>query len=123
MCLHLPMKNHSFDKRCRYACQGLASAFRHEASFRTQLALGLGALLFILWLQPPLIWAAMVVVMVALVLAAELFNTALEHLVDGLHPEEAGFVRIAKDCAAAAVLVLSIAAVIVFLLMLWAVWG
>ena len=61
--------------------------------------------------------------MVALVLAAELFNTALEHLVDGLHPEEAGFVRVAKDCAAAAVLVLSVAAVVVFLMMLWAVLG
>jgi len=117
------MKNHSFDKRCRYACQGLASAFRHEASFRTQLVFGLGVLLFVLWLQPPVLWVALVVVMIALVLAAELLNTALEHLVDGLHPEEAAFVRIAKDCAAAAVLVLSIASVAVFLLMLWAVWS
>ncbi len=119
----MEMKNHSFAKRCRYACQGLASAFRHEASFRTQVVLGAGALLFTLWLHPPLFWLALVVVMIALVLAAELFNTALEHLVDGLHPEEAVFVRIAKDCAASAVLVLSLAAVAVFLLMLWAVWG
>ena len=117
------MKNHSFDKRCRYACQGLASAFTHEVSFRTQLVFGLGVLLFMFWMQPPLVWGALVVVMIALVLAAELFNTALEHLVDGLHPEEAGFVRVAKDCAAAAVLVLSIAATVVFLLMLWAVWA
>ena len=117
------MKNHSFAKRCRYACRGLASAFRHESSFRAQVVLGTAALLFTLWLHPPLVWTALVVVMVALVLAAESLNTALEHLVDGLHPGEAEFVRIAKDCAAAAVLVLSIASVAVFGAMLWAVWG
>ena len=51
-------------------------------------------------------------------LAAELVNTALEHTLDGLHAEHAEFVRIAKDCAAAAVLVLSATAAIVFVLML-----
>jgi diacylglycerol kinase (ATP) len=44
----------------------------------------------------------------------------LEHALDGLHPQQAPFVRIAKDCAAAAVLVLSAASVVVFALMLWA---
>jgi diacylglycerol kinase (ATP) len=57
--------------------------------------------------------------MVTLVLAAELFNTALEHALDGLHPQQAEFVRLAKDCAAAAVLVLSLGAVVVFGLMLF----
>jgi hypothetical protein len=56
--------------------------------------------------------------MIALVLAAELANTALEHLLDGLHPEQAEFVRIAKDCSAAAVLVFSTTSVAVFALML-----
>lgn len=98
--------------------QGLASAFRREASFRVELLLGAAALLFTAWLSPPPLWVALVVIMIALVLAAELLNTALEQILDGLHPGQAEFVRIAKDCAAAAVLVFSVASVAVFGLML-----
>jgi len=39
------------------------------------------------------------------VFAAELFNTAIEHLADHLHPDVHSQIRIVKDCAAAAVLV------------------
>ena len=52
----------------------------------------------------------------ALVLGLELVNTALEHLADHLHPETHAEIRIAKDCAAAAVLVASAAAAVVGLL-------
>ncbi len=69
-------------------------------------------------LQPPAIWIAILILSVALVLGAELINTALEALADGVHPDHADFVQMAKDCAAAAVLLMSIGTVIVFLLML-----
>ncbi len=68
-------------------------------------------------------WLALVIIMIALVLAAELFNTALEHVLDELHPETAEFVRIAKDCSAAAVLVFSFTSVVVFVLMLVEMFG
>lgn len=104
--------------RLGFALSGLRAAFCSEPSFRFQaLAAGV-AVLTTLWLRPPPIWLALVIVMSMLVLAAELVNTALEHALDGLHPEQADFVRIAKDCAAASVLVLSLAAVAVYLLML-----
>lgn len=61
-------------------------------------------------LQPALIWWALVGMMIALVLAAELINTALEQLVDHLHPEQHPRIKIVKDCAAAAVLLLSLGA-------------
>lgn len=115
------MKGHGFYRRLHYALNGLRAAARHEVSFRTELLFAVLALLATLGLQPPLIWMALVAVMIALVLAAELFNTALEHLLDGLHPGSAPFVKLAKDCAAAAVLVLSVAAVAVFGLMLVAI--
>ena len=69
-------------------------------------------------LRPALIWVALIITLVGLVLAVELVNTALERTLDGLHAEQAEFVRIAKDCAAAAVLVLSATSVVVFALML-----
>lgn len=108
--------------RLGFALKGLVAAYRSEPSFRFQLAAAGGAVLTTLWLRPPIIWLALVVVMVTLVLAAELVNTALEHALDGLHSEQADFVRIAKDCTAASVLVLSLAAVAVYLLMLCAVY-
>ena len=105
--------------RLGFALSGLLAAFRNEPSFRFQVLAAGVAVLTALWLRPPQIWLALVVVMSTLVLAAELINTALEHALDGLHPEQADFVRIAKDCAAASVLVLSLAAVAVYLLMLF----
>ena len=112
------MKGKSFYHRLKFAWGGLRAAFGAEASFRAEIVAAIGAIAVTAWLNPPVLWLALVIVMVALVLAAELFNTALEHLLDGLHPEQAEFVRIAKDCAAAAVLVFSIASVAVFVLML-----
>ena len=117
------MKGKSFHHRLRFAWEGLRSAFRNEVSFRTEVFAAVGTLAVTAWLHPPVLWLALVIVMIALVLAAELFNTALEHLLDGLHPEHAEFVRIAKDCSAAAVLVFSITSVVVFALMLLAVMG
>ena len=56
------------------------------------------------YVQPPAVWWALVSVCAAGVLAAELFNTAIEHLADHVHPDLHPQVRIVKDCAAAAVL-------------------
>jgi undecaprenol kinase len=42
-----------------------------------------------------------------------MFNTAIEHLADHLHPEIHPHIRTVKDCAAAAVLIASLGAVAV----------
>jgi len=51
------------------------------------------------------VWWAFVTLAGAAVISAELFNTALEHLADHLHPDTHPQIRIAKDCAAGAVLI------------------
>ncbi len=114
------MKNRAFRFRLQCALQGIFFAFRNESSFRTQTIAAAAACVALIWLHPALVWVALVLVMIFLVFAAELFNTALEQLLDGLHPENAEFVRIAKDCAAGSVLVLSLASVAVFILMVFA---
>ncbi len=114
------MKNPPLLNRFKHAACGLAAAFRGESNFRIQLALGVVAIAVTLALNPPLVWTALVVIMTGAVLAAELLNTALEHALDAAHPETSPLVKIAKDCSAAAVLVLSVTAVAVFLLMLLA---
>lgn len=112
------MKGQGLLQRIGFAWAGIRYAVRHEKSFRTHLLAVVFVAGAIYWLRPPGVWQAMLWIAVALVLAAELFNSALEAVLDALHPDAADFVRNAKDCAAAAVLVLSLAALAVFVLML-----
>jgi diacylglycerol kinase (ATP) len=108
---------HPFHRRLRFALQGLAWAWR-ESSFRIQLLGAAFALGSLVWLRPGTVWCALVTLTVAAVLTAELINTALESALDRLHPARHDAIRVAKDCAAAAVLVTSLAALVVFGLML-----
>jgi diacylglycerol kinase (ATP) len=108
------MKNQPFHKRIGFAVNGIRSAWRLEKSFRTQSIAALCVVLVLVWRQPPMMWWAFLLINCGLVLAAELFNSALESLVDHLHPEIHPAIGLAKDCAAGAVLILSLTAVCVF---------
>jgi undecaprenol kinase len=107
------MKNQAFWRRLAFAVVGIRATIRSEASFRAQLLLGLAAAVVLALVRPPLIWLAMCFMSASVVLALELVNTALEHLADRLHPERHIAIQRAKDCAAAAVLLASIAAVVI----------
>lgn len=63
-------------------------------------------------------WLVQILLMAAIV-SAELFNTAIEKLVDLLHPEKDPKAGIIKDLAAGAVLLLALAAVIIGYLIYW----
>lgn len=105
-------KNRAFIHRLRFALAGLAHAFRHERSLRTHVA-ALGVVLVVLLaVRPAPAWWALAALASGAVVAAELFNTALERLADHLHPDVHPEIRIVKDCGAAAVLVLAFAAVL-----------
>ena len=96
----------------------MGTAWSGESSFRIQVIAGFGAILVLVILRPAPMWWALFALVIAAVLAAELFNTALEQVIDRLHPESHPAIGKAKDCAAAAVLVLSICAIAVFTAML-----
>lgn len=115
------MKNRPFHQRIRYALRGIRAAIQTEASFRTQSVFGIGAIALLVVLRPSPIWWALIALMVSAVLAAELINTALEVIVDRLHPEQHPMIARAKDCAAGAVLILSIASLGVAGALLWEV--
>lgn len=101
------MKNLSFGRRLRFAFAGLRHAARSERSFKTQLAGAAFALGSLLWLRPPATWWVLVGICATGVLSCELLNTALEAWLDEAHPGPSEGVRVAKDCAAAAVLLWS----------------
>ena len=106
-------KNQPFLARLRFAWAGIVHGIRAEHSVRFHVvALGLVLVALVVFRPEPL-WWALVILTSAAVIAAELFNTALEHLADHLHPEIHPSIRIVKDCAAGAVLVCSLAALAV----------
>ena len=100
-------KNQPFGLRLRCALAGLVTGVRTEHSLRFQLVALAGAILVLAFFRPEPIWWAAVALSSAAVLAAELFNTALEHLADHVQPENHPQIQIVKDCAAAGVLVAS----------------
>lgn len=61
----------------------------------------------------PFVLLAIVLLMSSVVLAAELFNTAVEALADAVHPQQHEQIRLAKDIAAGAVLLASVVALLV----------
>ena len=106
-------KGQGFRRRLGYAWQGLQAAWRLEASLRTH-ALATVALIAVLALtQAPALWWAVMALTVAAVVACELLNTAIEALADHLHPCQHPAIGLTKDVAAAAVLVCSLASLVV----------
>jgi undecaprenol kinase len=104
------VKNQPFHHRLSFAIAGIATALRNEKSFRTQTLAAIAIVLVLAWVQPAPVWWALIALAIAGVFAAELINTAIESLADHLHPEQHPSIKIAKDCAAGAVLIASLAA-------------
>lgn len=106
-------KNQPFYKRIGFALVGIGYALRSEQSARIQVVLFVVVVVALLIMRPGPFWWALVMLASAGVLAAEMFNTAIEHLADHLHPEIHPSIRAVKDCAAAGVLLASLGAVAV----------
>jgi undecaprenol kinase len=112
------LKNRRFPERLGFALAGLRLVFAREKSFRVQTIFAAAAALAILVLRPGPLWTALVVLSAALVLVLELVNSALEYLLDRLHPAHSREIGAAKDAAAGAVLVAGLAALLIGVLML-----
>lgn len=97
----------------QFALAGIASAFKSEKSFRTQLLAAIGVAIVLLILRPSALWCAVLMGVAGLVLVTELVNTAIEHLADHLHPEVHPQIKVVKDCAAGAVLLASAFALLI----------
>ena len=106
-------KRGGFIQSLRWAIEGIIMVITDERNMRIHLAAALAAMLigFILGLDVGQ-WVV-IVICIALVLAAEMLNTAIEHLVDMISPEYDSHAKAAKDIAAGVVLVFAVASVIV----------
>ncbi len=116
------MKNRPFPHRLGFAMDGIRAAWKSEASFRSHTFFVIVLIAILAWLRPRPVWWALLLIVTGLVLAAELINTALERIIDHLHPEQHPMMKVAKDSAAGAVLVSALTAIGVFVAFLVEAW-
>ncbi|NES81581.1 MAG: diacylglycerol kinase family protein [Moorea sp. SIO2B7] len=103
----------------KYAWAGVRYAFITQRNFRIHTVIGTLAISLGLFLHITAVKMSIVGLTIALVLVLELLNTAIESVVDlTVKQSYHELAKIAKDCAAGAVLVASLAAVLVACLVL-----
>jgi len=98
----------------KYAWEGVRYAFYTQRNFRIHMVLGTLAMSGSLLLHLQLVEIAVIGITTGLVLVMELLNTALEAVVDlTVNKTYHELAKIAKDCAAGAVLISALVAVLV----------
>jgi len=85
--------------------RGLEGAFREEAAFRQELALGVLVIPLGLWLGRGGVERALLIAPMLLILVVELLNSAIEATVDRIGFERHALAGLAKDIGSAAVFV------------------
>lgn len=98
----------------KYAWSGVVYAFQTQRNFRIHISVGLFAITLSILLRLSRVEIAIIGLTIGAVLTMELLNTALESVVDlTVRQTYHELAKIAKDCAAAAVLISALAAVLV----------
>jgi len=100
-------------KSYSYAVRGLFKTFREEQNLKIQIIASLVVLILGIYFSISRIEWAILTLVICLVLTAEITNSAIERITDVLKPRINTYVKEIKDIMAAAVLLSSIAAIIV----------
>jgi undecaprenol kinase len=116
------VKNASLPARLGFAWAGIRLVWRREKTFRTHCLFALAAFALAAALRVSPTWWAIVILCIAIVLALEAVNAALEYAIDRLHPELHAEIGCAKDAAAGAVLLASMGTIGVAALMMLDWW-
>lgn len=97
----------------RNAVQGIRYALEHERNMRIEVSLAAAAVILMLVLDITVVEALLVTLAMVLVICSELINTSIEKTLDMIQPERHPLAKAAKDCAAAAVLLFAVFAILV----------
>ena len=97
----------------KYAIEGIISSFKTERNMKIHvLAMTVVIALGFFFKLDKVEWC-FIIIAIASVISAELFNTAIETVVDMVSPQKNPQAKLAKDIAAGAVLTLAIGAAII----------
>jgi len=103
-----PKTTHGFKRlknATRYSCQGLKAAFKHEPAFQEEIVLAALMIPAAFFIADSQLERILLIATVVLVLVAELFNSAIEAVVDRIGEELHPLAGRAKDIGSAAVMV------------------
>lgn len=112
-------KENYFRKRkmsFNYAFKGIWQAIKKEANFRIHIMAAIFVVLLGLFFQISTFEWLVIILTIGCVMGAELFNSAIENMIDISHPEKNKKAGQVKDLAAGAVLVTAITAAIIGLI-------
>ena len=114
----MPGKSRSVLWSFNFAIAGVVYALRTQRNMRIHVAAAVLTLVGELVLQVSGFSLVAIVFAISLVFVTELVNTAIENMCDLFHPEVHSRIKVAKDCASAAVFVLNTAGLLIILLFL-----
>ena len=97
----------------KYAAKGIIYAIKNERNMRFHTAAAMYVLLLSFFCGVSQSQFLVLVLVIALVIRAEMFNSAAENIIDLCSKQYSTTAKIAKDIAAGGVLVVSLAAVVV----------
>lgn len=110
------MKNKKLINSFKYAFKGIASALLSERNMKIHVTIMALVIIFGIILNISTFEWFVCIICFAIVISAEIFNTALEQMVDIAMPEKDPRAKFVKDVAAGGVLVMAIASAIIGLI-------
>jgi diacylglycerol kinase (ATP) len=99
-------------KSIKYACEGIGQFFREEHNAWIHLAGTVFVIILVVLLKPSQAELLALVLVTGLVWVTELFNTAIEGIMDFVSVKKHPQIKFIKDVSAAAVLVMAIVALV-----------
>ena len=100
----------------KYAITGIVNTIKSERNMKIHICMMSLVIIFGIILKLSVLEWIICIILFSLVIAGELFNTAIENVVDIIMPQKNIKAKIAKDAAAGAVLILSIGSAIIGLI-------
>lgn len=110
---------HSFQNRFKsfqYAFEGIATLFKEEPNAKIHLTIAILTIVAGFVFQISNTEWMVTCIFIGLVFALEAINTAIEHIANFISPERNEHIKKIKDLSAAAVLMVSLAAIVVGLI-------
>lgn len=104
---------HPLLKSFGFAYEGIKTEFKKGRNFRIQIMIGMLATAMGLVLGISTQEWIVLILLIAIVLILELVNTAIEEIINIVSPEIRPEAKIAKDVSAGAVLIASVAAILI----------
>ena len=100
----------------KYAIEGFISSFKTERNMKIHIVAMILVVILGFYLKLTLIEWGFITFAISLVIGAELFNTAIETIVDMVSPEKNPKAKLAKDISAGAVFITALASSIIGLI-------